>query len=76
MEGLVESIKNNINEARMSTYEVSVSDMSDSQGLPITVTMSVPTGYHKKFEEWVNSMIGNGFMAAQGVNNDWEADMI
>lgn len=57
--------------AREYTYNVSISDIDDEDDFPVTVTISVDAKYHKAFEEWIEDNLGDMFIHAQGINNNY-----
>jgi len=63
-----------LNEAREYTYRVALDAIKDKDGLPITITIAVDGKFHSRFEEWLESQLGNEFSHACGANNDWESD--
>ena len=65
MKTLVESI-HSVNEAREVQYRVAFLDFLDEEGLPPTVTISVPREHVRMFEKFLEDQEGNIFMHAEG----------
>ena len=65
MKTLVESI-HSVNEAREVQYRVAFLDFLDEEGLPPTVTISVPREHVRMFEKFLEDQEGNTFMHAEG----------
>ena len=61
-----------INENSNVTYKVAISSITDNEGLPITVTMSVDSAYRKEFEKWLDSQIENEFSAANSTDGHYQ----
>lgn len=60
-----------IDEARQVGYRVSINDVHDNDGLPITVSINVEKEYQKQFETWLNEEEGNIFAHAEGGNVEY-----
>lgn len=60
-----------IDEARQVEYRVSINDVHDNDGLPITVSINVEKEYQKQFETWLNEEEGNIFAHAEGGNVEY-----
>ena len=56
----------NVNEARQIDYRVSLMDVQDEEGLPISVDILVDKEYQKQFENWLENEEGNIFSHAEG----------
>lgn len=67
----MKSINDIINEARKITYRVSIVDLKDDEGLPITVEMSVQPQYQKKFEQFLKDNQDDAFIHAEGGNVEY-----
>lgn len=65
MKTLVESI-HSVNEAREVQYRVAFLDFLDEEGLPPTVTISVPREHVRMFEKFLEDQEGNIFMHVDG----------
>ena len=65
MKTLVESI-HSVNEASEVKYRVAFLDFLDEEGVPPTVTISVPREYVRKYEKFLEDQKGNIFMHEEG----------
>ncbi len=68
---LVEHLGGQLNEAREMVYHVSVADIKDRDGLPVTVTMSVAKEHQAAFEKWLEKEQDNQFIHAEGGNVEY-----
>lgn len=69
MKGIDKYIKeNSINEAREIEYRAALSDATDNEGLPISVTILVERPDQKAFEAWAEREEGNTLSHCEGGN--------
>lgn len=62
----MKTLKEIVNEARQVEYRVSLIDVVDGEGLPISVTITVEKEHQKKFESWLEDQQDNVFAHAEG----------
>lgn len=60
-----------IREARGIEYHVAINDVTDSEGIPVTVSIIVDREYQKVFEKWLEAEEGNTFANAEGGNIEY-----
>lgn len=60
-----------INEAKQEEYRVSFLDVTDSDGVPMTVTILVDKQYSKMFEKFLEDQQDNIFSHAEGGNVEY-----
>ena len=72
MKDINEFIKNkSVNEARQVQYRASVIGATDSESLPINVTILVDREDQKSFEVWAKKEEGNIFTHIEGGNIEY-----
>jgi hypothetical protein len=60
-----------LNEAKQEEYRVSFLDVTDSDGIPMTVTILVDKQYSKMFEKFLEDQQDNIFSHAEGGNVEY-----
>ena len=63
--------ESSINEAREIEYRAALVGASDSDGLPITVTILVEKPDQRAFEAWAENEEGNTFSHCEGGNIEY-----
>lgn len=63
----MKSLSAMINERYISNeYHVAVNAVQDEDGIPVTVTMTVPKKYKQQFEKWLEDQEGDQFAHVNG----------
>ena len=62
----MKNLNNYLTEGRDSEYRVSLIDVLDEDGLPLTVTILVNKYNRKEFENWLEEQQDNIFAHAEG----------
>jgi hypothetical protein len=60
-----------LNEAKQEEYRVSFLDVTDSDGMPMTVSILVDKQYSKMFEKFLEDQQDNIFSHAEGGNVEY-----
>ena len=64
-------INDYINESKQTQYRVSLIDVKDKEGMPISVSIIVNNEDVNDFEKWLNNQEGDIFVHASGGNVEY-----
>lgn len=67
----MKDITNYINEARQIQYRAALTDATDNERIPISVTILVDREDQKYFEDWASKEEGNTFSHIEGGNIEY-----
>lgn len=67
----MKSLSNFLTEARQIEYRVALSDVRDSEDLPITISILIDKEDQKNFEKWLEDQQDNLFPHAEGGNIEY-----